>query len=186
MTSSLGSQTLEFVYMGIDASLQASLHGMLVWKQLLKPLKNLRKKKPPSTTDQALVTPCITGGRQWQWPWNQTAAKVLKGMKSKRDGGGERDWERQKDRTDYKSHGSAFHLVRNATTSAYFTLRKSSYQDFHETPFLLNRLLSEWHEWNKSALVKHKWGKVIQSKRILMPTVAVFFWCGSLLSLVLR
>lgn len=54
-TSSLGSQTLEFVHMGIDASLQASLHSMLVWKQLLQLLKNLRKKKPQSTTDQVLV-----------------------------------------------------------------------------------------------------------------------------------
>jgi len=44
MTNSLGSQTLEFVHMGTDASLQASLQGMLVWKQLLKPLKKLREK----------------------------------------------------------------------------------------------------------------------------------------------
>lgn len=136
MTSSLGSQTLEFVHMGLDAPLQTSLHSMLAWKQLLKPLKNLRKKKLQSTTDQVLVH---LAGRQRQWPWNQTAAKVLKGMKSKRDAGAGRE----KDRTEYKSHGSAFLLVRNTTTSAYFTLRKSSYQDFHETPLLLNRLLLE-------------------------------------------
>lgn len=56
--------------------------------------------------------------------------------------GEERDAERQ-DRTEYKSHGGAFLLVRSTTTPAYFTLRKSSYQDFHETPLVLNRLLSE-------------------------------------------
>lgn len=51
--------------------------------------------------------------------------------------------EKQKGWCSGGGKSNAFLLVRNNTTSAYFTLRKSSYQDFRETPLLLNRLLSE-------------------------------------------